>query len=75
VKPNALRRAAAALAASTRCSDVAVAIHYVAASKLAIEEARAELAQLQALLQAREAELVRLGQPAQLALDGGGLTR
>jgi hypothetical protein len=71
MKANALRRAAAALAASTRCFDVALAIYYVAASKLAIEEARAELAQLQALLQAREAELVRFGQPAQLAVEGG----
>jgi hypothetical protein len=65
--PSSLQMARTALAASSRIADPVVAGYYAGAARVALDRARDELRELDLLLTAKEAELVR-GGPAQAEL-------
>jgi len=60
-----------ALAASAATPNEALALHHAASARVHLERLRAELRELEVLVDAREEELVRRGTPrGQLALEG-----
>jgi len=66
--PDLLAMARTALAASTAASAPRVQTHYIAAARVALEELRAAVAELDRLISAREETLARAAGPAQLQI-------
>jgi hypothetical protein len=64
-----LAHAKEALAASSTATDDAAAVLYLSASRAALSRVEEELRQLAILVAAREAELARRVQPAQLSIE------
>jgi hypothetical protein len=63
--------ARAALGASTTSEDTEIATFYCASARLSVQRAKAELAEIERVLIARERELGRRATPKQLAIAEG----
>lgn len=69
--PDLVTQARTALAAATSTEDLALATHYAATARLALEQLRAEASEIERLLVAHEQEIVRRAYPrGQLEIGG-----
>jgi hypothetical protein len=68
-----LNVARTAIAASSTSTDDMLAVHYCAVARVALSQLREELQSVEAVVSARESELVRRGSPkSQLGLEERG---